>query len=61
MATITVRRIARLPLQLLFNREYFWYLASLLLAGECVLNFLIINKVACKLLNTEKKIGKEKV
>ncbi|KAG2218160.1 hypothetical protein INT45_006212 [Circinella minor] len=46
MATITVRRIARLPLQLLFNREYFWYLASLLLIGECVFNFLIINKVA---------------
>ncbi|KAI9243367.1 dolichyl-P-Man:Man(5)GlcNAc(2)-PP-dolichyl mannosyltransferase [Phascolomyces articulosus] len=46
MAPITVRRLARLPLQLLFNREYFWYLASLLLIGESVLNFLIINKVA---------------
>ncbi|KAI8139572.1 glycosyltransferase [Fennellomyces sp. T-0311] len=46
MATISVRRLARLPIQLLCDRQYFWYLATLLLLGEFVLNVLIINKVA---------------
>ncbi|KAI9498152.1 dolichyl-P-Man:Man(5)GlcNAc(2)-PP-dolichyl mannosyltransferase [Zychaea mexicana] len=46
MAPISVRRLARLPIHLLFNRDYFWYLAAMLLIGECVLNLIIINKVA---------------
>lgn len=41
-------RIIALPRRLLFDRDYFWYLASLLLIGELVFNGLIINKVACK-------------
>lgn len=41
-------RIIAFPRRLLFDRDYFWYLASLLLVGELVFNGLIINKVACK-------------
>ncbi|CDS08832.1 hypothetical protein LRAMOSA10193 [Lichtheimia ramosa] len=32
--------------RLLLDRDYFWYLASLLLVGELVFNGLVINKVA---------------
>lgn len=42
------QRIIAVPRRLLFDRDYFWYLASLLLIGELVFNGLIINKVACK-------------
>ena len=46
---LVVSRIATLPYDLLFNSNYYWALAGLLLAFESLLSLVIIHKVSCTL------------
>ena len=43
----TLKDVVRVPVQLLCDPKYFWYLTALLLLGELVLNTFIIQKIAC--------------
>ncbi|GAA5804196.1 hypothetical protein HPULCUR_009683 [Helicostylum pulchrum] len=44
--TYRLQDIIKVPYQLLCDPDYFWYLATMLLFGEVVLNTLIIHKVS---------------
>lgn len=53
--TYKLQDIIKVPYQLLCDPDYFWYLATILLLSEVVLNTVIIQKVSCKVSALKKK------